>query len=86
MSYHIGRLRASNGVRPYYGMVTAARRVDDDGGDRIVRYHWHLRRYEDGSTAMRGPGKGFASEAEAERDMARVVGTLARITPDVRDQ
>ena len=85
-SYHIGRRRRSNGVRPYYGMVTSAHRIDDDGGVRSTRWHWHLRRYEDGSTACRGPGQGFASRGEAEADMRQVVTTMSEITADVRDQ
>ena len=82
MSYHIGRQRRTNGVRPYYGVVSAGRRRDGT----VSRWYWHLRRYEDGSTACRGPGQGFASEAEAAADMRRVVTTMSDITADVRDQ
>ena len=86
MSYHIGRQRRSNGVRPYYGMVTSSKRREPVRGNLEYRWHWHVRRYEDNSTACRGPGAGFATEVEAVKDMTRFLHRVSEITVDVRDQ
>ena len=86
MSYHIGHERWSNDVRPFYGMVSQSRRRAKDGIGHVLRWHWHLRSYDDGSTACRGPGDGFSSKAAAEEDMERFLRTVARLDLDVKDQ
>ena len=78
MSYHVGRDR-KNRIRPYYAIVARSR-------GKNPRWHWHVRRHADNSTAFRGAGKGFDSERAAVDDLKRVTWQLERMTMQVRDQ